>query len=35
MAVKEVKVSDIIGGNVNRAGDYNEDWTPINKNDER
>ena len=35
IGVKDVKVSDIIGGNVNRAGDYNEDWTPINKNDER
>ena len=35
IGVKDVKVSDIIGGNVNRAGDYNEDWTPINENDER
>ena len=35
IGVKDVKVSDIIGGNVNRAGDYNEDWTPINENDDR
>ena len=35
IGVKDVKVSDIIGGNVNRAGDYNEDWTPINENDNR
>ena len=35
IGVKDVKVSDIIGGNVNRADDYNEDWTPINENDER
>ena len=35
VGVKDVKVSDIIGGNINRANDYNEDWTPINKNDER
>ena len=35
IGVKDVKVSDIIGGNINRANDYNADWTPINENDER
>ena len=35
VGVKDVKVSDIIGGNINRANDYNADWTPINENDER
>ena len=35
IGVKDVKVSDIIGGNINRVNDYNADWTPINENDER
>ena len=35
IGVKDVKVSDIIGGNINRAEDYNADWTPINENDDR